>query len=129
MKNKKILLTLLFCLSLSACSLWGGNKEAAQVQDEESATQVDQNGELVMYYTLEEVAMHKTSDDCWTAIREGVYDLSDFARSHPGDRSAYEACGKDGTALFETRPMGSNTPHSDKAETMLEFYKIGELKK
>lgn len=128
MKNKKILLVLLFCLSLSACSLWGSKKEAT-VPGEENIPQLDQNGEAVIFYTLEEVAKHKTSDDCWTLIKDGVYNLSDFARSHPGDRAAYEACGIDGTNLFETRPMGSNTPHSDKAEAMLELYKIGELKK
>ena len=43
-------------------------------------------------------------------------------------KAILEGCGKDGTELYETRPMGSGTPHSDRARNLLEDYYIGELK-
>jgi L-lactate dehydrogenase (cytochrome) len=45
--------------------------------------------------------MHNTPDDCWVAIYNVVYDLTDFAEEHPaGPESIYELAGKDGTEAF-----------------------------
>lgn len=66
---------------------------------------------------------------CWVALHNKVYDVSDYIESHPGGHIIEEGCGKDATELFETRPQGSGTPHSDKARAILEKYYIGELKK
>ena len=35
-------------------------------------------------YTLNEVMQHCTNSDAWTVVNDKVYDLSDFANSHPG---------------------------------------------
>jgi cytochrome b involved in lipid metabolism len=82
-------------------------------------------GDIV--YTLDEVARHATANDCWLAIHDKVYDVTAFIPRHPGRGAILEGCGKDATTLFETRPMGSGTPHSDKANDMLETYEIGTL--
>jgi cytochrome b involved in lipid metabolism len=83
-------------------------------------------------YTVKEVAMHgldPDSEECWTIIHGKVYDILDFAtNSHPGGELIFEACGTDATKLFETRPMGSKTPHSEEARKILEKYYIGDLK-
>ena len=34
--------------------------------------------------TKEELAKHNTADSCWLAIDGNVYDVTDFAMSHPG---------------------------------------------
>lgn len=69
------------------------------------------------------------SEECWTIIHGKVYDILDFAtNSHPGGELIFEACGTDATKLFETRPMGSKTPHSEEARKILEKYYIGDLK-
>lgn len=98
-----------------------------------------QNTPQVKTYTMEEVAKHgaepldenadANSFSCWTVIRDKVYDITDFLDSHPGGEAIYQACGRDATTLFETRPEGSGTPHSANARAILEKYYIGDLRK
>ena len=46
---------------------------------------------------------------------------------HPGKEAILEGCGKDATILFNTRPMGSGTPHSNTARSYLNDFQIGDL--
>ena len=46
-------------------------------------------------YTLAQIATHKSSKDCWTAIGGKVYNLSAFVPAHPNTRLLV-LCGKDG---------------------------------
>jgi len=82
-------------------------------------------------YTLSQIAEHATKDSCWLAIEGKVYDVTPFVASgfHPGKDAILEGCGRDATTLFNTRPMGSGTSHSDKARGNLPKYMIGELAK
>jgi len=79
--------------------------------------------------TLAEISKHSTKDNCWFAIDGKVYDVTKYAASgmHKGGDTIYEGCGKDATTLFNTRPMGSGTPHSDKARSYLPNFQIGIL--
>ncbi|MBX4197739.1 cytochrome b5 domain-containing protein [Candidatus Parcubacteria bacterium] len=81
-------------------------------------------------YPLTEVAKHNKSTDCWLAISGKVYDVTKFIASgmHPGGEAILQGCGKDATTLFETRPMGSGTPHSAQAHAALVNFYIGDLK-
>lgn len=83
-----------------------------------------------MMYSLEEIAKHNTKEDCWFAVNGEVYDVTPFIASakHPGGEAILQGCGKDATTLYETRPMGSGTPHSDKARESLKKFRIGKLK-
>lgn len=78
---------------------------------------------------METVAEHGLPGDCWVVINNNVYNVTDYLSSHPGGKSIEQGCGKDATQMFETRPMGSKTPHSDRARSMLEKYYIGDLKR
>ena len=80
-------------------------------------------------YTMEEVAQHSTHEDCWFVINDRVYDVSTYSPRHPGGDTIYEGCGKDATELFYTRPMGSGTPHSEKAQNYMQNLEIGTLAK
>ena len=85
--------------------------------------------DTVITYTLNQVAEHNNKDSCWLAIEGKVYDVTPFVASgfHPGKDAILEGCGKDATELFNTRPMGSKTSHSEKARGSLAKYFIGEL--
>lgn len=80
-----------------------------------------------LVYAITEVEAHATPDDCWLAIHGKVYNVSGFGAMHGGGEAVYEGCGKDATELFETRPMGSGTPHSEKARGFLPNFYIGDL--
>ena len=78
-------------------------------------------------YSLQEVAKHSNSESCWLAIHKKVYDVTEFIPMHPGGQAILEGCGTDASDLYETRPMGSGTPHSAKARERLDNYYIGDL--
>lgn len=82
----------------------------------------------VTSYSLTDVSLHNSKEDCWTIIHDKVYDITDYISKHPGGDAILEGCGKDATTLFETRPMGSGTPHSQKARDNLVNFYIGDLK-
>ena len=53
-------------------------------------------------YTLEDIAKHTDEDDCWLAVYDKVYDITDFLYDHPGGPPVLLGiAGKDGTKQFE----------------------------
>lgn len=80
-------------------------------------------------YSLDEVSKHSVKEDCWLAIEGKVYDATPYISSgfHPGKAAILEGCGKDATSLFNTRPMGSKTPHSSLARKVMATFRIGDL--
>lgn len=79
-------------------------------------------------FSLQEIAPHNSASDCWMAVHGKVYNVTSFIPHHPGGDAILQGCGKDATNLFETRPMGSGTPHSDRARKTMERFYIGDLK-
>jgi cytochrome b involved in lipid metabolism len=79
-------------------------------------------------YSLEDISLRSSRENCWIVINGEVYDVTDYVNLHPGGESILEGCGKDATLLFETRPSGSGTPHSSMAREIIIDYKIGILK-
>jgi cytochrome b involved in lipid metabolism len=82
-------------------------------------------------YTIAQIAAHATSSDCWLAIEDKVYDITKqiSGGTHPGGAANLQGCGKDATTLFNSRPMGSGTPHSEQARSYLPNFYIGDLVK
>ncbi|RME53069.1 hypothetical protein D6783_02995 [Candidatus Woesearchaeota archaeon] len=87
-----------------------------------------QEQEQERFFSLADVASHATKEDCWMVIHGNVYDVTAYVSSHPGGPAILQGCGKDATDLFETRPMGSGTPHSQGARNTLQSFLIGKLK-
>ena len=51
--------------------------------------------------TKQEVQRHCTTDDCWIIIDGAVYDVTEFALSHPGGPElVYQCAGRDATVDF-----------------------------
>jgi cytochrome b involved in lipid metabolism len=80
-------------------------------------------------FTLEEISLHDSPKDCWMAIEGKVYDITQYItdRQHPGGGTILNGCGKDATELFNKRPSSDNTPHSEKARSLLPPFYIGDL--
>uniref|UniRef100_A0A6T8JZ40 Cytochrome b5 heme-binding domain-containing protein n=2 Tax=Hemiselmis andersenii TaxID=464988 RepID=A0A6T8JZ40_HEMAN len=71
---------------------------------------------------LSEVAKHKTKEDCWTAFRGLVYDMTPFFEYHPGGQKyLMMTAGKDGTKLFNKYHQWVNI------EFLMEKCLIGKL--
>lgn len=51
--------------------------------------------------SMSSIQMHATTGDCWMAIHDNVYDLTDYAPLHPGPSSLItDHCGKDATDAY-----------------------------
>ena len=80
-----------------------------------------------------DVVLHNSAVDCWTYIGDKVYDITEYVPRHPGGESILQACGADGTSLFNERTttdgqtIGSGTAHSSNAASQLEAFEIGDL--
>merc|ERR1719356_1622305 len=52
--------------------------------------------------SMEDVAKHNTKQDCWVVLYGKAWDLTKFARAHPGgSKLIYDNGGMDATALFD----------------------------
>ena len=78
--------------------------------------------------TLEEIAKHSDQNSCWMTIEGNVYDVSAFVPKHPGEEAILQGCGKDATAMFNSRPS-NGTSHSTRARSTLSGFQIGTLAK
>ncbi|KAK4703724.1 hypothetical protein P7C70_g2494, partial [Phenoliferia sp. Uapishka_3] len=71
--------------------------------------------------TLSELRAGNTPTKAWVAVRGQVYDLTQFARRHPGGSSIiYMAAGRDITPLFETS-------HGARETALLAKFLVGNL--
>jgi len=54
-------------------------------------------------WTVDQVALHNTVDDCYYILYGAVYDFTDYIDRHPGgDKVMITECGTDATTVFET---------------------------
>lgn len=128
---RPLVLPLLTALTLAACAPASVPPTApaptpipAPVENQSASPAGDITTKI---YSPDEVATHNTPEDCWLALEGKVYDVSGFGAKHAGGEAVYQGCGTDATTLFQTRPMGSGTPHSDKALGFLPNFYIGDL--
>ncbi len=65
-------------------------------------TQTDLNPPL-KNISLEELQKHNTTDDGWTILDGKVYNVTHYAKIHPGGANVFAPClGTDGTAHFRS---------------------------
>lgn len=107
-KNKKLMkkiFSILTILAVSLISLYTANQAKA----------VD--------YTLQQVQAHNTSTNCWVAINNKVYNLTNWINQHPGGASAIiNLCGTNGTTAFNNMHTGNTT-----VAAQLNNYLIGNI--
>ena len=89
----------------------GENSEEPQPTQTAEPTQAPE--ETVNGFTLAQVSERNSAAECWVAIDGGVYDLTQWIRSHPGGSGAIlNLCGKDGSASFTSQHGGQARPSS-----------------
>ena len=54
-------------------------------------------------YSLNEVKLHQTPEDCWMAIEGQVYDLSNYLPDHDRYLDIREWCGQEATADYNSK--------------------------
>jgi cytochrome b involved in lipid metabolism len=101
------------------------NSQQAMTEPAEAGTEAT-DMEAPAEYTMDEIASHKTPEDCWFVIDGKVYDVSGFGEKHAGGEAVYLGCGKDATEMFNDRPNGSGS-HSEEARSFLPNFEIGVL--
>jgi len=70
-----------------------------------------------------QVLQHCTELDCWIIVRNGVYNLTEFLKQHPGGRDIIlSRAGGDATSFFTIRHGGST-----EQVAMIDRFRIGEL--
>lgn len=114
--SKKIIVTIIVLLVVVVGMglLARKNKEDIYTQTPQENTINDQNNvtnqqtntsESTKNYTLAEVAIHKTENDCWTVINGKVYDVTKVIPTHPaGKEKIMKGCGIDATSIFTKVP-------------------------
>jgi cytochrome b involved in lipid metabolism len=92
------------------------------MQDENISFRKEKGGNTPQ--TLQEVALHATTDDCWASIHGNVYDLTEWVNEHPGGSIYIQSvCGRDGTILYSTTAY-----HPSRwLKVFVEKYRVGPL--
>lgn len=76
----------------------------------------------IITLSLQEIARHNTTSNCWLIINGNVYNVTGYLIQHPGGVSAVKPyCGGDGTAAFE------GLPHSTNAHQLLANFLVGAV--
>lgn len=137
MKKPVVLVIALLAVALivAAAVMLLNEGEEEQAFEETTATETVQQSEAVETntYTTAEVTERNSAENCWTIIDGNVYDLTTYIDRHPGGDKILEACGVDGSRLFNNREtdegevIGSGSPHSNRALSALAKLQIGTL--
>jgi cytochrome b involved in lipid metabolism len=72
--------------------------------------------------SAQEVAQHDSPGDCWIVFYDSVYDMTQYAYSHPGpgEASIHPWCGLDGTTAYDAF-------HKESLLSKVEYTKVGDL--
>ncbi len=103
--NKKITTSTIIMLLIGAGFLYTLlNKKTTEVPEQTAVTQNNENN-INKFYSLSEVAQHKTENDCWTSINGKVYSITELIPNHPaGKEKIMKGCGIDATTIFSRVP-------------------------
>jgi cytochrome b involved in lipid metabolism len=77
-------------------------------------------------YTIDDVAEHSNTKDCWMIFEDGVYDLTDYLELHDRYLDITNWCGADMTEDFKSKD-GEGRDHKSSSYSLLENYYIGTL--
>uniref|UniRef100_A0A7S0RZB0 Cytochrome b5 heme-binding domain-containing protein n=1 Tax=Pyramimonas obovata TaxID=1411642 RepID=A0A7S0RZB0_9CHLO len=113
-----------FLASLKDVTSFSSKSGEAEAAEKERILQARQSmkakkGEKTEF-TWEEVEEHKHKYDCWIVIKGNVYDVTEFAPTHPGGRAIYSLGGRDASDTFTAF-------HEPRTWSRLKEFKIGTV--
>lgn len=137
---KQLLLVTFAALILSACTAKAPTTTAPepdQMPQEDGGPPLPANqgvgipatesDEIKPAYTMADVALHATPNDCWIVYNSRVYDISGIGGAgFPGGEAVYQSCGQDATTLLDSL-MAPGTPEAQTGTTLLSNLYIGDL--
>lgn len=116
MRNLYLVSTALFWLLVTA--FWAASLSLPAAETNRAVTAETSYGKA-------DLARHATAEDCWMAIRGGVYNLTAYLPEHPARLELVVPwCGKEATDAYNTKTKGR--PHAPYADELLANYKIGK---
>jgi len=113
--------------SLQDIAGWGSGESQEALAERERAKNARQTNALRAIngdeteFTWEEVEEHTHTYDCWIVIKGNVYDVTEFAPTHPGGRAIYSLAGRDASDVFTAF-------HEPTTWGRLKEFKIGTVK-
>ena len=76
-------------------------------------------------YSIIDIQKHNNPSDCWTAINDKVYNLTEWINKHPGGaKEIISLCGIDGSLGYNAQHGGKRKPANELANFL-----IGDLVK
>lgn len=87
----------------------------------------DESPKTKCFFTMDEVRQHATPEESvWIVVRYGdeqrVYDITEYAESHPGGDVIYDSAGKDATEKF------NGPQHPPTVHDLIMEYHIGWIR-
>jgi cytochrome b involved in lipid metabolism len=84
------------------------------------------NSDGTLSLSLQEVAKHNTTQDCWIIVENKVYNVSGYLNMHPGGAGTIiPYCGADASTAFLTK--GGAGTHSSRASQDLSSLYLGDV--
>lgn len=78
--------------------------------------------------SIQEVAKHNSTQDCWIIVSSNVFNVSSYLFAHPGGaETIIPYCGGEATNAFATKDKSNAKDHTSSAYSLLNNYLIGTI--
>lgn len=99
--------------SVAAEASEAASSAMAEASEAISSAKAEVSGAANATYTLDDVAKHASSGDCWVAVNGNVYDLTKWEDQHPGGKDKIvKLCGTDATSAFSSQHDTQPAPNA-----------------
>ncbi len=96
-----------------------------------SSSKSDSNSQqATATYSIQDVAKHNSTSDCWLIVSGNVYNVTDFITQHPGGQVIANYCGRNATQAFEgerSHRDGETDSSGNTASQELSKHLLGKL--
>ncbi|KAJ8540658.1 hypothetical protein ON010_g12571 [Phytophthora cinnamomi] len=109
---------------------------AVTLRDDEEGCKAGEVQPQLSSFSMQQVQQHSQRSDAWVVYRHGVYDVTEFARDHPGGNKILQAAGKSVELFWQQSEPHSRAGVSETLENLRvgnlneeDFHRLEETKK